>query len=48
MVDGWRNKIEKANLEAWVLTAQTILSAEKWIDLFDEAGYTGDYAFWTV
>lgn len=48
MVDGWKNEIEKANLEAWVLTAQTILSAEKWVDLFNEAGYTGDYAFWTV
>lgn len=48
MVDGWRNKVEKFNLEAWVLTAQTILSVEKWVDLFNEAGYTGDYAFWTV
>jgi ubiquinone/menaquinone biosynthesis C-methylase UbiE len=48
MVDGWRNKVEKSNLEAWVLTAQTVLSVEMWIDLFNEAGYTGDYAFWTV
>jgi len=48
MVDGWRNKVEKENLEAWVLTAQTILSVERWVELFNEAGYTGDYAFWTV
>lgn len=48
MVDGWRSKIEKSNLEAWVLTAQTVLSVEKWVELFNEAGYTGDYAFWTV
>lgn len=48
MVDGWRSKTEKSNLEAWVLTAQTLLSTEQWLDLFDEAGYTGDYAFWTV
>jgi ubiquinone/menaquinone biosynthesis C-methylase UbiE len=48
MVDGWRSKIEKENLDAWVLTAKTILSVEKWVELFNEAGYTGDYAFWTV
>ena len=48
MVDGWRNKVEKENLEEWVLTAQTILSVEQWVELFNEAGYTGDYAFWTV
>ena len=48
MVDGWRSEVEKVNLEAWVLTAQTILSVDKWVELFDEAGYTGDYAFWTV
>jgi SAM-dependent methyltransferase len=48
MVDGWRSTVEKVNLEAWVLTAQTILSVEQWADLFNEAGYTGDYAFWTV
>jgi len=48
MVDGWKNDIEKVNLEAWVLTAQTILSSDKWLELFNEAGYTGDYAFWTV
>jgi ubiquinone/menaquinone biosynthesis C-methylase UbiE len=48
MVDGWRSKVEKENLEAWVLTAQTILSVEKWVELFNDARYTGDYAFWTV
>jgi ubiquinone/menaquinone biosynthesis C-methylase UbiE len=48
MVDGWRSEVEKEKLEAWVLTAQTILSVEQWIELFNEAGYTGDYAFWKV
>jgi ubiquinone/menaquinone biosynthesis C-methylase UbiE len=48
MVDGWKNDIEKENLAAWVLTAQTILSSDKWLELFNEAGYAGDYAFWTV
>jgi len=48
MVDGWQSKVEKEKLEAWVLTAQTILSVEQWVELFNKAGYTGDYAFWTV
>jgi SAM-dependent methyltransferase len=48
MVDGWRTDIEKKALESWVLTARTVLSADEWIELFQEAGYLGDYAFWTV
>jgi SAM-dependent methyltransferase len=48
MVDGWRTEAEREMLEAWVLTAVTMLHVEEWISLFDEAGYTGDYAFWTV
>jgi ubiquinone/menaquinone biosynthesis C-methylase UbiE len=48
MVDGWRNELEKEALDTWVLTARTVLSADKWIELFQEAGYSGDYAFWTV
>ena len=46
MVDGWKNEEERELLERWVLTAQTMLSADDWIALMDEAGYTGDYAFW--
>ena len=46
MVDGWKNEEERELLQRWVLTARTILSAEEWISLMDEAGYTGDYAFW--
>jgi ubiquinone/menaquinone biosynthesis C-methylase UbiE len=48
MVDGWRNELEKEALDAWILTARTVLSVDKWIELFQEAGYSGDYAFWTV
>lgn len=46
MVDGWKNEDEREHLQRWVLTARTMLSAEDWISLMDEAGYTGDYAFW--
>ena len=48
MVDGWRTESERKALDSWVLTAQTILSADRWIELFNEAKYNGDYAFWTV
>ena len=30
---------------AWNLTAKTILSVSEWVELFEEAGYTGDY-YW--
>ena len=48
MVDGWRTQEEREKLEAWTLTAVTMLSASEWISLFENAGYSGDYAFWTV
>ena len=48
MVDGWRTEVERKALESWVLTARTVLSVDEWIELFQEAGYHGDYAFWTV
>jgi SAM-dependent methyltransferase len=47
MVDGWRDEQEKVDLESWVLTAQTMLHVDDWCKLFDEAGYTGDYSFWS-
>ncbi len=46
MVDGWKSDEEQAMLQQWVLTARTMLSAADWITLMEEAGYTGDYAFW--
>jgi len=48
MVDGWKSDRERSNMEAWVLTAKTMLDADSWLKIFDEAGYTGDYCFWTV
>ena len=46
-VDAYRNDEEKEAMFAWNLTAKTILSVPDWIELFKEAGYTGDY-FWFV
>ena len=47
VVDAYRNEEERVRMENWNLTARTILHRDKWIELFDEAGYTGDY-FWFI
>jgi SAM-dependent methyltransferase len=44
-VDAYRNEEERTRMEAWNLTARTILSVDGWKQLFAEAGYTGDY-YW--
>lgn len=46
-VDAYRNDEEKARFDDWVLTAKTHGTPEFWLDLFAEAGYTGDYD-WTI
>jgi SAM-dependent methyltransferase len=48
MVDGWHNEEEQKAMQDWVLTAETMMHADAWRQLFAEAGYTGDYFFWTV
>jgi ubiquinone/menaquinone biosynthesis C-methylase UbiE len=44
-VDAYRDEEEKEAMLAWNLTAKTILHVDKWLELFKEAGYTGDY-YW--
>ena len=44
-VDAYRNEKEKEAMLAWNLTAKTILHVDEWVELFKEAGYTGDY-YW--
>ena len=44
-VDAYRNDEEKERMNAWNLTAKTILHVDEWKELFDDVGYTGDY-FW--
>ncbi len=46
-VDAYRSDEEREAMLAWNLTAQTILSVDEWQQLFNEAGYTGDY-YWFV
>lgn len=46
-VDAYRNYEEKARMEAWNLTAKTIMSVDEWVTFFREAGYTGDY-YWFI
>lgn len=46
-VDSYYTPEQKEIFESWVLTAEFHDYPEKWIELFKEAGYTGDY-FWTI
>ena len=44
-VDAYRNNEEKQRMDAWNLTAKTIMSVDEWVSFFRKSGYTGDY-FW--
>jgi ubiquinone/menaquinone biosynthesis C-methylase UbiE len=46
-VDSYRTPEQKEVFESWVLTAKFHDYPAGWIDLFREAGYTGDY-YWTI
>ncbi len=46
-VDSYRTPEQKAIFESWVLTAEFYDYPAGWIELFEEAGYTGDY-YWTI
>lgn len=46
-VDSYRTAAQKAVFEEWVLTARFHDYPAGWIELFNEAGYTGDY-YWTI
>lgn len=46
-VDSYRTPEQKELFESWVLTAKFHDYPQQWIDLFAEAGYTGDH-FWTI
>lgn len=45
-VDAYNNEIEKDLFLEWMLTAQSHGTPAWWLDLFERAGYRGDY-FWT-
>jgi ubiquinone/menaquinone biosynthesis C-methylase UbiE len=46
-VDSYRDPAQKAVFEDWVLTARFYDYPQGWLDLFTEAGYSGDYC-WTI
>lgn len=46
-VDSYYTPEQKEIFESWVLTAEFHDYPEGWIQLFKEAGYTGDY-YWTL
>ncbi len=46
-VDSYRTPEQMETFESWVLTAEFHDYPEGWIELFEEAGYTGDYD-WTI
>jgi hypothetical protein len=43
IVESFRNERELFNLQCWALTANLLLSVEDWLELFNLAGYKGDY-----
>lgn len=46
-VDSYRTPEEEEVFLSWVLTAKTHYAPAGWVQLFEEAGYTGDY-YWTI
>ena len=46
-MDSYRNPEEKERMENWILTAETFLSENQWLELFKQEKYNGDY-FWTI
>ena len=48
MVDAYRTEEQRDAMLRWVLTAETMLHVDAWLKLFADAGYRGDYYWWTV
>lgn len=46
-VDSYHTPEQKEIFESWVLTAEFYDYPDGWIQVFNEAGYTGDY-YWTI
>jgi ubiquinone/menaquinone biosynthesis C-methylase UbiE len=46
-VDAYRNAQEQERMEAWNLTALTMMSVEEWKKFFIEVRYTGDF-YWFI
>ena len=46
-VDAYRDEEERRRMEAWNLTAKTIMHVDEWKAFFADVGYTGDY-YWFI
>jgi SAM-dependent methyltransferase len=46
-VDAYRDEAERRRMEAWNLTALTMMNVEEWKAFFAAVGYTGDY-YWFI
>jgi SAM-dependent methyltransferase len=46
-VDAYETQEEKERMDAWNLTALTILRKSEWIDVFNSTGFSGDY-YWFI
>lgn len=46
-LDAYRNDEEKARMEAWNLTALTMMHTDDWKKFFKKTGYSGDY-YWFI
>jgi len=46
-IDAYRDEEEKKRMDAWNLTAKTIMHVDEWKAFFKEVGYTGDY-YWFI
>jgi len=46
-LDAYHNEKEKERMEAWNLTAKTVMHVDKWKEFLGDIGYTGDY-YWFI
>jgi SAM-dependent methyltransferase len=46
-LDAWRTDEEKKRMKEWCLTAETVMHADGWKELFSQIGYTGDF-WWFI
>lgn len=46
-VDAYFDEEQRQRMEAWNLTARTIMHGQAWEAFFDQVGYTGDY-YWFI
>jgi hypothetical protein len=46
-VDAYFDEDQRQRMEAWNLTARTIMHGQAWKAFFDQVGYTGDY-YWFI